>query len=57
MGRGNAPRRACSFSECRAAMAMTWAALDRGLRQAEIHMRPCGFDAPPGAGEDTPAAG
>ena len=38
-------------------MAKTMAALDWGLRQAEMLMQLCGFGAPPGAGEDTPAAG
>ncbi len=38
-------------------MAKTMAALDWGLRQAEMLMHLCGFGAPPGAGEDTPAAG
>ncbi len=36
-------------------MARTMAALDWGLRQAEILMRLCGFDRAPG--EDTPGAG
>ncbi len=38
-------------------MAKTMAALDWGLRQAETLMHLCGFGRPPGAGEDTPAAG
>ena len=38
-------------------MAKTMAALDWGLRQAEMLMHLCGFGAPPGTGEDTPAAG
>ncbi|MEE8226604.1 MAG: TetR family transcriptional regulator, partial [Kiloniellales bacterium] len=38
-------------------MAETMAALDWGLRQAETLMHLCGFGAPPGAGEDTPAGG
>lgn len=38
-------------------MAKTMAALDWGLRQAEMLMHLCGFGAPAGAGEDTPAAG
>ncbi len=38
-------------------MAKTMAALDWGLRQAEMLMHLCGFGAAPGADEDTPAAG
>ncbi len=38
-------------------MAKTMAALDWGLRQAEMLIHLCGFGPPPGAGEDTPAAG
>ena len=38
-------------------MAKTMAALDRGLRQAEMLIRLCGFGALPGAGGDTPAGG
>ncbi len=35
-------------------MEKTMAALDWGLRQAEMLMRLCGFGAPPGAGEAPP---
>ena len=59
--RGDIPGRVISAALDLAAgegwRSVSMAALDWGLRQAEMLMRLCGFGAPPGAGEDTPAAG